>query len=113
MRANQPTQEPTTRRWEKAFEEGKRTIEILKRMKISDKGYSWTFYTIVDSLLKLKRIDEAESWAMRGIRYDDMNPDSYWLLTVIHFIKKDFQKVLNYLIDKIQTDNPLGLPLPA
>ena len=82
--------------WEKAFEEGKRTIEILERMKISDKGYSWTFYTIVDSLLKLKRIYEAESWAMRGIPYDDMNPDSYWLLTMIHFIKKDFQQVLNY-----------------
>ncbi|MBW1861171.1 MAG: glycosyltransferase [Deltaproteobacteria bacterium] len=82
--------------WEKAIEEGKRTIEILERMKISDKGYSWTFYTIVDSLLKLKRIDEAESWAMKGIPYDDMNPDSYWLLTMIHFTKNDFQKVLNY-----------------
>jgi len=33
---------------------------------------------------------------MRGIPYDDMNPDSYWLLTMIHFIKKDFQQVLNY-----------------
>ena len=82
--------------WEKAIKEAKKTIELIEKKKLKDAGYSWTYYVLVGSLLVLDRLDEAQEWAEKGLRFYDKSPDLFYWLTEISFKKKNFVKVIEY-----------------
>ncbi|MBW2646414.1 MAG: glycosyltransferase [Deltaproteobacteria bacterium] len=99
------------REWDMAIQESLKTIEMVEKKGMKDAGYSWTYYILVDSMIELGRIDEAEEWGLKGLKFYDKTPDLFFLLTEISFRKRIYDRVLEYgkeffRLKKLLKENP-------
>ncbi len=82
--------------WDKAIQESMKTLESVEKKGLTDSGYSWTYYVLTGSMFQLGRFDEAEEWALKGLKFFDKTPDLFFLLTEMSFKKRDHAKTLEY-----------------
>ena len=81
---------------EEAYQEAKLTLDMMRKRDVIDPHFSWTYFVAVASLMKLERFDEADSLCLKALETFDWSIDIYHCLTQIKFVKKEYEKVIEY-----------------
>ena len=81
---------------EEAYHEARLTLDMARKRGVTDPHFSWTYFIAATALLKLERFDEADSICLEALETFDWNVDIYHGLTQIKFVKKEYEKVIEY-----------------
>jgi len=86
----------SSKEYEKAYQDAKLTLDMMKAQGKIDTNFSWTYFIAVMSLINLGRIDEAETLANEALRFFDKSIDIHHCIVQIGFVKKDYNKILKH-----------------
>jgi tetratricopeptide (TPR) repeat protein len=98
------------KKYDAAYEEAELTLKAMKSQGRHESYFSWTYFVAVTALMKLKRFDEAQSWAEEALKYFDWSIDIHYCLTQIKLIQQEHEEVLKHgqtffkLGDELQKD---------
>jgi tetratricopeptide (TPR) repeat protein len=94
--------------YDEAIDSSIKAIDLADQNNIDDHLYLWSHFIAGLSYIKTNRFDEAEQICLKATSQSSKHVDSHYLLTIIYFNKKDWDKVFYHsdeyrsLLDRIR-----------
>jgi tetratricopeptide (TPR) repeat protein len=82
--------------YDKALDSAIKAIDLADQGNFNDHIYLWSHFIAGLSYIKTNRVDEAEKICLKAIRQNPKHLDSHYLLTIIYFNKKHWDKVFHH-----------------
>lgn len=88
--------------YEEAAKEAKITIENRLPEHMGYPYFAWTYFIGVSALMKLERLNEADTFGQKAIKEYNWDLDVYHCLAQIKFVKKEYDEGLKYGIKYLE-----------
>ncbi|MBU1052806.1 MAG: glycosyltransferase [Proteobacteria bacterium] len=96
--------------WEGAYREAALTLDMARAKEERSSQLSWTYFVASNSLLQMRRFDEAKTTGLEGLERFVWSIDLHHCLTQIYFSENDYDNTLKHgytfldLCEKLTTD---------
>ncbi len=86
----------SSKRFEEAIEEAKKSINLLKPHHLKNPIFSWTYFIISSAFFSLKQYEQAKKYAYEALERYPGHMDSYYILTFVARVMGEWHNVINF-----------------